>query len=130
MISNGSSKNIYQTTPSLPNVSEALQGWFQYVNFSKVVKRVVNYDLFEEEIPINFYGVVEPQSAQRIEMKPEGQRKWLYQTVWALPSLILTIDDVVIYNAIRYRVTSKNDWKNYGYVTYDLTQDFKPGESG
>jgi hypothetical protein len=117
---------LNQNPGTLPNVSESILSWFQLVTFIKIEKRVVDFNLAEFETSLSFFGVVQP-TQQNLRMLPEGQRNWLYQTVHALPNLILTTDDTVIYDCVRYRVTGKTDWSRYGYVEYSLTQDFRKG---
>jgi hypothetical protein len=125
-ISNACTIPINNTAGNLPNVSEGLSSWFQQVTFIRITKMITNGDLFESETPFVFFGVVQP-TVQNLRMLPEGQRSWLYKTVYALPGLVLTTDDVVMYAGVRYRVTGKTDYTQFGYVDYSLCQDFTRG---
>jgi hypothetical protein len=63
-------------------------------------------------------------------MKPEGQRKWNSETVYADNSLDLKVDDIIIFGCIsgqRFRVISKTDYNQYGYVEYSVLSDYAKG---
>ena len=110
---------------NLPNVGSALLEWFQAMTFTRVVKTVVNFKAKEVETNFVFRGVRQPFTAQQLNQKPEGQRDWLWEKVHAEPSLILNIDEIIYFNSVKYRVMRKADWKEYGYVEYDIVQDYK-----
>jgi hypothetical protein len=108
-------------------MEESLNGWYQQVTFTRITKSLTNYDLTETETPISFMGLVAPASSEALEMRPEGQRSWRHQEVWASPTLVLSTDDVIVYLGVRYRVVDKTDYSVYGYVNYVLCEDFTPG---
>lgn len=124
MIKNAKDVSLDSNPGTLPNVQAAMLNWFQKVTFILIEKSVVNSQLVEVETPIIFQGVVESISGQDLLMKPEGQRQWNWQNVWAYPDLVLSIDDILSYQGIRYRVMKKNDWAAYGYLQYDLVEDY------
>lgn len=109
---------------TIPNVSGALNDWFQKLTFSVVTKAVVNSVVTETLTTTVSKGVWQPFSPQQLLLKPEGQRAWKWFTVHALPSLILSPDDVFVFKTVRYRVMQKLDWKEYGYVEYHIIQDY------
>ena len=57
-------------------------------------------------------------------MKPEGQRAWKWFSVHADPSLSLTPDEVITYQSTQYRVKGKTDYTGYGYIYYELIEDY------
>ena len=123
-IQNGKDKSITSIMGSLPNVSGAMLDWFQTMTFVQVVKTVVNFKIIETKVEINFMGVWQPASAQSVMMKPEGQRNWKWFTAHCEPTVELGPDEVIIYSGTQYRVKSKMDYTQYGYVQYELVQDF------
>lgn len=108
----------------LPNMSAALSGLFQPMSFTCIRKSLVEGLLQEITFTVSTKGVREPWTAQQLMVKPEGQRDWKWQTLRCLSNAILVPDDQVIFDGQPYRVMQKYDWKEYGYLQYDLAQDF------
>jgi hypothetical protein len=121
-----SAKNIPLSAMAgtMPDLSDALLDWFAPMTFSTVVKTVVNFQVQEVATPINFLGVWQPLSPQKLLLKPEGQRAWLWFTVHAQPGLELVPDEVITYLGTQYRVMQKLDWKLDGYVEYHLVNNY------
>ena len=108
----------------LPNMSNTLNSWFKKMTFTVVEKIVINFQIIEEGTEYNFMGVWQPFTSQQLMMKTEGQRSWKWFKVHAQTKLILAPDMVIEYSDAQYRVMSKSDYKEYGYVEYDLVEDF------
>ena len=125
MIKNGKDTSLAQSSGTLPNVSSAMNGWFQQMIFNVLTKTVVNHVAKETSYETSFKGVWQSMSAQQIQMKPEGQRFWLWYTVHSDTSLMLKIDDIVDYQEKKYRVQSKVDHILYGYFEYHLVEDYE-----
>lgn len=120
-------KNIplNQQNTYVPDVSGALQNYFQKMVFTTVVKSVVNFQLVETPTNINFWGTIQPFSDQQLRMLPEGQRtQWQYYTLHAEPALSLTIDDVINYLGVQYRVQQKKNYTLYGFNEWVLITDW------
>lgn len=115
---------LNQSTGTTPELSGALLDLFQPMSFQVVTKTVEGYKVKEKSSPINFRGLLQPLSAQRLAMKPEGERKWIWQRLHATPDLELNPDDVIVYNGVQYRVMAKYGWALYGYVEYELVNDY------
>lgn len=124
IITNANSRTLDQIAATVPNMSETVSEWFQNVIFDLIKKITVNFEVQELHTQIIFQGIVENISPQQLEMKPEGQRKWQWISVWATPELILQPDDIFRYRDKNYRVMSKNDWSAYGYVQYEAMEDY------
>jgi len=103
---------------------EAFSGLYQRLTFTKVTKTVVDFEVVETEDPRFAMGVRQPLSAQKLMMKPEGQRSWKWEMIHSTPELVLSVDEVIVFGRTRYRVMEKFDWKEYGYVEYHIVQDF------
>lgn len=126
MIKNGKDTLLNQSTGTLPDLSGAMRDWFQKMTFAVITKTIVNFRAVEVEVRTAFQGVMQPASPEQIQLKPEGQRAWIWHTLHAETSLILEIDGKVIYLGLEYRVMSKSDFSKYGYVQYDLVEGFQP----
>ena len=123
-IFNASSQPLNIKSGSIPDVSGALKDYFQIMTFTKIVKSIIGFENFETPTPINFQGVLYPMTGRRLELKPEGQRAWTWLILYADPVITLEVDEVVVYNNKQTRVMSQKDFGLYGYVEYELVQDF------
>lgn len=124
MIKNGSNKPLNQQKGSLPDVSSALENWFQAITFIKIVKSIVNGRLQEVETPISFRGVWQPMKTQDLEIKPEGQRDWRWFTIHSDTDIELKPDDKISYLNREFRVMKKNDYGLYGYFQYEVVEGY------
>lgn len=126
MITNAKNKPL--TYSGLPQMGEVLPSWFQTLTFDVITKSLVDYEVVETTSTITTQGVRQPMSAQQLAIKPEGQRAWRWETIHCLPDVVLKIDDVIIFNDIRYRVAHRWDWREYGYVEYEIHQAYEMSE--
>ena len=124
MIINGKDTPLASSFNTLPDVSDVLPGWFQNLTFQLVTKTLVDYEVVESLTTINTQGVRQPMSAQRISIKPEGQRAWKWETIHCLPDVKLNIDDIIIFDGVKYRVQHKWNWSEYGYLEYEICQAY------
>ena len=111
--------------PSFPNLSNAVNAWAQPLKFFLVGKDQRDFMTEEVLYPKIAYGVRQPMKAQQLMMKPEGQRAWKWETIHSRPDLVLNIDDIVVFNEVRYRVMAKKDYSEYGYLEYEIMQDYQ-----
>ena len=109
-------------------MGEVLPSWFQPLTFDLVTKTVVDYEVQEVRQTIQTQGVRQPMSAKQLEIKPEGQRAWQWETIHCLPDVKLKVDDIVIFDGVRYRVMQKWDWSEYGYLEYHIHQAYEGSE--
>lgn len=124
VISNAKDRPITPDGGTLPNLSSALLNWFMPMVFTRVKKETINFKVVETALNVNFQGVWQPLTKRELEMKPEGQRSWKWYRVFAVPALQLVPDEIIQFRGERYRVMSTLDYRDYGYVEYDLVQDF------
>jgi hypothetical protein len=109
---------------TIPDVGGALKDWFQAMTFTQVQKQTVGFQVLEIGVDTNFWGVIQPLKPQALAIKPEGQRSWTWLQLHADPSLTLLTDEVVTYNGVQTRVMARRDYTIYGYVEYELVQDW------
>lgn len=127
-IGNAKDIPINVDTGTLPNVGGALLDWFQPTVFMRVVKETINFEEVETGVPVNFRGVIQPYTERQLLLKPEGQRAWSWLWCHSDPSLSLNVDEVVTYLGIQTRVMSRKNYTNYGYIEYELVQDWTGSE--
>lgn len=109
---------------NLPNMGSTLQGWFQPMTFTLVTQQNIDGILYPSETTVSSRGVRQPMSARQLQIKPEGERAWKWETMHCLPEVILKTDDVIVFNAVRFRVMQVWDWREYGYREYHLVRDY------
>ena len=127
MIINGKDTPLESSFSTLPNVSDVLPDWFQSITFQVVTKDLEDYEVVETLTTITTQGVRQPMNAQRIAIKPEGQRAWKWETIHCLPDVKLNIDDIIILDGVKYRVMHKWNWAEYGYLEYEICQAYEDG---
>ena len=123
MIVNAKDKGLNFT--GLPQVGDVLPSWFQTLTFTLVTKYLVDYEVQEVLVTITTQGVRQPMNAQQLSIKPEGQRGWKWETIHCLPNVKLKLDDIIIFDNVKYRVMEKWDWSEYGYVQYEICQAYE-----
>lgn len=123
-IQNGKNTPLNTNSGTVPNVNGAMLQWFQPMVFTVVTKIVVGGEVVETGTPVNFRGVIQPLSNRDLLIKPEGERAWTWLMLHADPSLTLNVDDVVNYLGQQTRVMARKDYRLYGYVYYELIQDY------
>lgn len=106
------------------DVSGALMDTFQPMVFQTTTKTVIGFQILETPTTYCFQGNWQILSAAEIVQKPEGQRNWAWFAVFAQPSLILVIDQIINYLGVQYRVMRISDWRINGYIKYELIEDY------
>jgi hypothetical protein len=123
-IANAKDTPLNVRTGTVPDVGGGLRDWFQPMTFTQILKETIGFQLVEIITETNFFGVIQPLTGRRLMLKPEGQRAWTWLWLHADPSLELEVDDVVTYLGVKTRVMARKDYSIYGYVEYELVQDW------
>jgi hypothetical protein len=113
--------------PNLPNMSNVVRAWMQSMILHISSKSIVNFEVVEDTYKVWAVGTRQPMTAQKLAIKPEGQRSWLWQELHLLPDVKLNVDDQVRFDPTgpMFRVMAKEDFSDYGYIRYELTQGFE-----
>lgn len=123
-IANAANQPLFAKEGTVPDVSGALQDYFQAMVFETTEKTVTGFQVVETDTPINFRGMIQPYTERRLQLLPEGQRAWSWFQLYADPSLTLNVDDVVVYEGVQTRIMSRQDFSLYGYILYIIVQDW------
>lgn len=123
-IRNASAYPLTSKSGTTPDVSGAMQDYFQPMVFTTIKKTVSGFQVLEAGTPINFQGNWQPFTPRALLLKPEGQRSWTWYELYADPVLTLETDSVVIWQNKQTRIMSRQDFGLYGYVVYHLVQDW------
>lgn len=124
-ISNGKDLLIGSFYPNLPNMSTTLESWFQNIVIGLITKTLENNRVVETTTDYPTLGVIQPLTTEQLEIKPEGQRSWKWFMLHCQPSLSLKTDDTVTIRGSRYRVMGRGGFDEYGYIMYELVQDYE-----
>jgi hypothetical protein len=124
-IINAKNFNTSRLSNAMPNVAEAIMELLRPVIATVIEKQQIAGRT--EEIPINITtkASIQPLKAQDLDIRTEGQRSWKYYTIFALSNLNVKPDNIFIIHGVTYRVLSKADWKEYGFIRYDTIEDYQ-----
>lgn len=108
----------------LPDMSGPVLSWGQKISMVIVGRDQKDYLTEETMVPVETFGVVMPLKPEDLELKPEGERNWVWLNLFCSPSLSLKPGDVIVYNAVRHRIMGRKDYSAYGYLEYELVEDY------
>jgi hypothetical protein len=108
----------------LPNVKEALKGWTKRVQFTIIKKKVTDFEVQEDTVTSpKISAMMQPVTAQKLLLKPEGQRQWKWWSIWTDTKMKLQLDWTLKDNQGKtYRIMEFTDWKDSGYYAYELVE--------
>lgn len=122
----GSRGGVYDSSVGVPNMGEALRGWGRPLTIGLIRKELKDRREVDTNIvKIETQGTIQPFTAEQLKTKPEGERSWKWQMLHCTPSVEMETDDVAIIKGVRYRVMGKLPYGDYGYVQYELCQDYQ-----
>lgn len=120
MLMNGKNKKIGNS--GLPNMAETIKGWFQNIEIGYLSVSNVDFEKVETISTIKTQGFLQPASWKVLQMLTEGQRAWSVFELYVLPDLDVSLSDYVFYRGKKYKVIKKEDYLDYGYLRYFLTE--------
>lgn len=132
-IFNASSIRLDQGGASpVPTVETALYGILEPVTFNLVGKWQDPTTFLVEETPqlVQSSASVQPLKVRELAIKPEGERRWTWLKIFALPDLVLTPGQVIEvpagpYPAVPYRIMGVKPWATKGYMYYECVADYQ-----
>ncbi len=124
MIQNGCNTPLNANPGTLPSVQSAIFDFFRPMIFTKIVKTIVRANLVETPTSFNTKGMLQPLGPQKLQMKPEGQRKWKWKQLHVLPDIDLTPDDKITILGVEFRVMDKYEWAEYGYLEFHVVEGY------
>jgi hypothetical protein len=123
-IINACNRSIGNLSSGLPDVGAAIMEILMPCKASYVQKQQVSG--YTQEVLIEIITKVSIQpSDEPLNITNVGERIWKHFTIYALNNLDLNPDEVFTIKGINYRIMSKKDWKEYGFIHYETVEDFK-----
>jgi hypothetical protein len=110
----------------VPNLRSAVLAWAKPTTIFIAAKKQRDFKTYETYYQYNLLLFRVP-SSQNLEFKREGQRAWNEETIYTDTSLILNTDDIIYFESTeseRFRIISKIDYKNFGYMQYEIKSDW------
>jgi hypothetical protein len=123
-INNANSIPLFANSGTVPDLSTALDNWYQPMTFGIIMKVVSDFQVIESVVDTQFMGVWQPLTGRELMMKPEGQRAWSWWLLHSQLALDLKVDDIIIYLTKQYRVMAKKNYSLYKYQEYQLVEDW------
>ena len=120
-------RSVQEAASVLPSLRSTIAGWFQPLILSRVTKTIVDREVKEVARVQQCFGVIQPFSPRQLTIKPEGQRSWIWKMLHTTPDVNLNPDEEFTIRGTRYRVMSQNGYDEYGYIQYELVQDYQGG---
>jgi len=108
----------------IPKIKKAFRGWEVKITFIKVVQTISDHQAVEVETPIQFKGIIQPLEADKLKIKPEGQRDWEWWQIHIRTKISLKNGDRVKYNNLYYKVMDIKPYSVNGYYEYHITEDY------
>ena len=123
-IVNARDKKLNSQVSGQPDLSWAVDGWFEFIFFVHVQTQLI--DGFSQDIlvPIKTKGQIVPMSQEQVNMKPEGARAWRWLTIHTSPDVILNPNDRIMVDDVNYRVKGIWDYRRNGFFIYECGEDF------
>lgn len=122
-----SKKNL---SGSIPDVEDALSDWLKAMKIGVVTKTISDFQLSESIEYIDVLAVLQPFTTKQLQIKPEGERSWEWQTLHIKGThREFCLDDQVYIDGMKFRIMQKFEWQRYGFIEYQIIQDFGKNQS-
>jgi len=109
---------------ALPSVAATIKGWFRPLTLIRKITQLVDREAVISEVPLRCMGVIQPLTNRELVMKPEGQRAWRWNMLHTSSDVQLNPGEDFSVNGKNYRVMSDKGYSEYGYIYYEVVQDY------
>ena len=109
----------------IPKIKFALNCWESPITMIKVTQAIVDYQTVNTEEEINFQGVIQPLTAEALNVKPLEERSWEWLMIHTKTSVELVTGDLIEYNSKKFKVMFEKDYSLNGYYEYHLVKNYE-----
>jgi hypothetical protein len=109
----------------IPKIQVALNGWESPVTLIKVTQSIVDYETVNVEEEISFQGVVQPLTAEALQLKPLETRSWEWLMIHTRTSAEIFTNDLIRYDGKEYKVMFEKNYSLNGYYEYHLVKNYE-----
>lgn len=114
----------------LPNMAETIVGWFRPLTLVRINREVIDGEVVQGEKELSCRGVIQPFGPRELRLKPEGERKWKWNMLHTTPDVSLTDGEVFRVKGVPYRVMALSPYQEYGYIMYELVENYGRATNG
>lgn len=123
-IVNAKDTPLNQSTSRLPNVGLAVIQYFQPVTVG-----IINSTQVKGRTQTLVGKYISTQGVRiannnKLVITKTGERFFATEDVYFLSEILLKSDDLFLFNDTQYRVLASEEWTEYGYNKYSVTQDY------
>jgi hypothetical protein len=118
-------RDITESALTMPNMRSAIINWFRPLQAILITTSIVDGESREVRRPFNTAGILLPMKARYIALKPEGQRAWRWFVLHVGREIELKPNDIIIRKNVPYRVMGRWGYEDYGWIRYELKEDFE-----
>jgi hypothetical protein len=111
---------------SIPNVNDIVQSWSIPMVAELITKTMQNRANIETFENIEFMGVPLMPITENSDRKVDGVRNWQEYELYC--DYNFKIDDVIVLDNLKLRITEKTNWNKqgyYGFYKYKLKEDYE-----
>lgn len=125
---NAKDRPLNQTATAVPDVSGGILNYFKPLVLIQITTEVVRFQASPTPKRIWSQGMVQAFSGRQLALKPEGERAWLWNTLFTLPGIPLKAGDEVEIPATpsprNFRVMRVTGDADYGFLQYEVVENY------
>ena len=123
-IASAASRPLFPATTQ-PNMGSAIAGFTQVCPVQILRTVLVAGEAVKQAHTVTAATSIQPLSAQRIAMKPEGERAWKWWMIHTFTDLYAKVGDILEITGVGYRLMACTDYSAAGYRMFEAVEDYR-----
>ncbi len=111
-----------------PNMRSTMLGWMRPIALGIITRTTVDFQTVETVRDVETHGLTQPLTAQKLALKPEGERTWDWRLLHTTTDLELNTGDNVVTTrrgvTTRFRVMARGEYSEDGFYSYEIVNDY------
>lgn len=116
---------VSQAASPLPSMADTIIGWFRPLVLDRRTTTIVDREAKIVTRTQSCMGVIQPLGPRELKLKSEGERAWAWRLLHTTPDVDLKPGDEFTIGGVPYRVMGTNNFNDYGYVSYQLVENYR-----